>query len=98
MGNHALVFGATGIQGWAIVNQLLNDYRTADAFEHVTALSNRPVPDNIIWPTSTKLQVVSGIDLLTEDGQEGLQNKVKAEIANIDSVSHVFFTGKTCCD
>ena len=96
MANHALIFGATGIQGWAIVNQLLNDYPSADAFDRVTALSNRPVPENAIWPAGGKLQVTSGIDLLTDDDQEGLEKMFKAKIANIDSVSHVFFCGKTC--
>lgn len=96
MANHALIFGATGIQGWAIVKQLLNDYPSADAFDRVTALSNRPVPENVLWPASGKLHMTSGIDLLTDDGQEGLEKNFKANIANIDSVSHVFFCGKTC--
>ena len=95
MGNHALVFGSTGVQGWAVVNELLNGYPSPDAFEKVTALSNRPVPDNVLWQKSQKLQIVSGIDLLTEHGQEGLERDMQKNISGIESVTHVFYFGKS---
>ena len=94
MGNHALVFGSTGIQGWAIVNQILKGYPSEDAFEKVTALTNRPLTENILWPESKKLQVISGINLLTNKGQEGLEKEMKDKIPSIETVTHVFFFGR----
>ena len=93
MGNHALVFGSTGIQGWAVVNQILNDYPSRDAFDKVTALSNRPLTENMLWPESPKLQTVSGINLLTEEGEEGLEKEMRDKIPEVDSVTHMFFFG-----
>ena len=94
MGNHALVFGATGIQGWAVVDQILKGYPTEAAFDRVTALTNRPVTERMLWPESNKLQIVSGIDLLTGAGLEGLQKEMKNSIPGVGSVTHVFFFGK----
>ncbi|KAF2841029.1 hypothetical protein M501DRAFT_951735 [Patellaria atrata CBS 101060] len=92
MGNHALVYGASGITGWAIVNQLLEGYPSQDSFSKVTALTNRPLSKEAAqWPESEKLQVVSGLDLLTEKGQKGLEEEMKSKVKNIDTVSHVFF-------
>lgn len=94
MGNHALVIGATGIQGWAVVNQILHGYPSEDAFEVVTALANRPVTENMIWRNSKKLQVVSGINLLTDQGQEGLEKDMKENIKGVEDVTHMFFFGE----
>lgn len=95
MGNHALIFGATGIQGWAVVNQILNGYPSEDAFETVTALANRPITEEMLWPKSSKLQTVSGVDLLTEKGQSGLEEDMKQKIKDVDTVTHMFFFGDT---
>ncbi|KAF2485174.1 hypothetical protein BDY17DRAFT_246860 [Neohortaea acidophila] len=91
MGKHALVFGATGIQGWAVVNQLLHGYPSSDTFEKVTALTNRPPTENLLWPQSEKLQVVSGIDLLNERGQEALEQQMREKIQDVHTVTQVFF-------
>lgn len=93
--NHALVFGASGISGWAVVNALLHAYPNEDSFSHVTALTNRPLDMKTSqWPCSTKLQLVSGIDLLTNKGQEGLEQEMSSKIDSINTVSHVFFFGE----
>ena len=76
MGNHALVFGASGIQGWAVVNEILKGYPSEDAFDRVTALANRPMIEKMLWPESEKLQAISGIDLLTDKGQRGLETEL----------------------
>lgn len=94
MGNHALVFGATGIQGWAVVNQILEGYPSADAFEKVTALTNRPITEKMLWPESKKLQVVSGINLLTDKGQEVLEKEMKGKVPSVGTVTHMFFFGR----
>jgi hypothetical protein len=39
---HALVFGASGISGWSILNQALT-YPTPTTFSHITGLTNRPL-------------------------------------------------------
>lgn len=93
MGNHALVFGATGIQGWAVVNQILNGYPSEDAFDKVTALTNRPITEKMLWPESKKMQTVSGINLLTDQGQQGLEKEMKEKIAEVEKVTHMFFFG-----
>lgn len=86
--NHALVFGATGIQGWAVVNQLLHDYPKPSSFSKITALTNRPIPkDQILWPSSSKLQTVSGIDLLDSN----LAEELRRNVPSIETVTHIFF-------
>lgn len=93
--NHALIFGASGITGWAITNQILNGYPSADAFKKVTALTNRPLNSEAsLWPRSEKLQLVSGLDLMNEGGQEALDKEMKSKIKDVDTVTHVFFFGR----
>lgn len=89
--NHALVYGASGITGWAIVNALLNGYPTDSTFSKVTALTNRPLtPDVAQWPQSNRLQVVSGLDLLAGD-QASLEASMRERISDVESVTHVYF-------
>ncbi|KAK5128223.1 hypothetical protein LTR85_002890 [Meristemomyces frigidus] len=89
--NHALIFGATGIQGWAVTNELLNGYPTPDSFARVTALANRPPSEKMLWPKSNKLQVISGINLLHGGGQAALEKQMKEKVPGIENVTHVFF-------
>ena len=44
---HALIAGASGIRGWALVNTLLSDCPEAAVFTKITALTNRPLPKEI---------------------------------------------------
>lgn len=91
---HALVFGGSGITGWAITDQILKGYPTPNAFSKVTALTNRPLKaEDTLWPESEKLQLVSGIDLMTDKDQEGLEEELKSRVTGMDTVSHVFFFG-----
>lgn len=91
MGGHALVFGASGITGWGVVNALLSDYPTPDAFDRVTALTNRPLAaEDSGWPASKKLNIISGLDLLSGE-QAALEKCMRNQIPRIDSVSHVYF-------
>lgn len=93
-GKHALVLGASGITGWAIVNELLTDHPDAQKFSRVTALTNRPLPtESSRWPESPKLNFVSGIDLL-EGSQEHLQDQFRAKVPQVETVTHVFFNCK----
>jgi hypothetical protein len=93
-GHHALIFGASGITGWAITNQLLKGYPSPDAFSTVTACTNRPLKlEDTLWPKSKKLQTAQ-VNLMNEKGQEGLEAELKRNIKGIENVSHVYFFGK----
>ena len=90
-GYHALVYGASGVTGWAIVNQILNGYPKSNTFTTVTALTNRPLsPQAAQWPKSDKLRVVSGLDLL-KGSQEDLEEGMKQKISGVENVTHVYF-------
>jgi hypothetical protein len=89
--------GASGITGWAITNALIEGYPDESTFSKVTALTNRPlIAEAAQWLPSEKLQVVSGLDLLTEKGQEGLEAEMKQKVKGIENVTHVYFFGKQC--
>lgn len=90
-GKHALVYGASGITGWAIVNQILKGFPSKDTFDKVTALTNRPLPpETAQWPSSNKLQVVSGLNLLDGD-QSTLESTMKDRVPDIENITHVYF-------
>lgn len=99
--NHAIVYGASGIIGWAIVDQLLSAYPQAGSFSKVTAVTNRPLnvseshwpePDNSHRPD---LQLVSNIDLRRGDGGS-LPNSLKQVVNDVESVTHVYYLGESC--
>lgn len=92
--NHALVFGATGLVGWAVVDQLLSGYPTSTTFASITGVSNRPVDaSRAFWPeepdTRPELQLVSGVNLQSDDVLDQLRKKV----AGIEKTTHVFYFG-----
>jgi uncharacterized protein YbjT (DUF2867 family) len=89
--NHALVFGATGLIGWSVVNQLLSSYPVPQTFASVTAVSNRPVDaSRTFWPESSEIQTVSGVNLQNED----VTGQLKTKIDGIERTTHVFYFGK----
>lgn len=96
-GAHALVFGASGLAGWGVVDQLLSNYPAPGAFSHVTALVNRPfsVADSC-WPDPSpsrpKLQLVSHVNLL-KGSVEDFTAFLKCEVEDIGSVTHAFYFG-----
>ena len=91
MGNHALIYGASGISGWAIVNAILNGYPSKDAFSKVTAMVNRPLTREMaLWPDDPRLQIVSGVDLV-KGSQEELEKQIKEKVKDVETVSQVYF-------
>ncbi|GKT76436.1 sirQ protein [Colletotrichum tofieldiae] len=95
--NHAIVFGAAGLLGWATVEQLLSNYPAEGSFDQVTAVINRPLPESeLFWPKGStdrpSLQIVSGVNLngTAEDLTTQLENKVQ----EVKNVTHVFYFGK----
>ena len=87
---HALVFGASGISGWAIVKEALN-YPSKRTFASVTGLTNRPLslPDASL-PSDSRLQLASGVDLTASS--DSIVDLLKSKVPHIQDITHVFFT------
>lgn len=100
--NHALVFGASGLCGWAVVDQLLSNYPSRGTFSKVTALINRPfsVADSY-WPDASpspsqsrpELDLVSNMDL-TQGSVEDFTEMLKGKVEDIGGVTHAFYFGE----
>lgn len=87
----ALVFGASGITGWAIAREALQ-YPTPTTFDQIIGLTNRPLTKSeALLPEDERLQLYSDIDLSA--GPSQVVAKLK-QIDGIERVTHVFFTGK----
>ncbi|KAI0190141.1 hypothetical protein EV127DRAFT_430529 [Xylaria flabelliformis] len=92
---HAIVFGASGLIGWAVVDQLLRSYPEVGAFSKITAITNREVRlSESHWPEPgvgrPVLQLISGIDLRRGDG-DTLANSLKRAVEDIHTVTHLFY-------
>jgi hypothetical protein len=62
-GLQALVFGASGITGWAITNSALS-YQTLSTFSRVVGLTRRPLSlEASGFPSDGRLQLYPGLDL-----------------------------------
>lgn len=81
---HALVMGASGSAGWALVDELLKGYGD---FGSVSALVNRPLTlEGAGWTPSAdcSLQIISAVDL-TRAGDDWCHR-----VDNISKISHIF--------
>ncbi|CAG8417499.1 unnamed protein product [Penicillium salamii] len=93
--NHAIIFGASGLIGWALVNQLLDSYPDVGTFAKVTAVTNRPLtfPESH-WPKPDShrpdFQLVSGIDLRHGDGTT-LAHALKKAVKDVETVTHIYY-------
>lgn len=57
-------------------------------------MTNRPLSlEDALWSDSAKLDVVSGVDLLTPNGQEGLEAELKARVKHAGEITHLYFFG-----
>lgn len=86
----ALIFGASGISGWAITRAAVLSEKPYE-FSRVIALTNRPLSrQNSNLPDDPKLELRSGLDLTkgTDSVKEFLEN-----IPGIEKTTHVYFTG-----
>lgn len=100
LSKHAIIYGASGLIGWALVNELLGSYPYSSSFSKVTAVTNRPLNlSESHWPDKdsrkAKLQLVSGIDLRNGDGTT-LAEGLKEAINDVENVTHVFYLGTNC--
>ncbi|KAF2808145.1 uncharacterized protein BDZ99DRAFT_445317 [Mytilinidion resinicola] len=94
-GAHALVFGASGLIGWALVDELLKGYPENSTFSKVAALVNRPLNiENSYWPTPDRsrpeLQLISGINLASGTIEE-FTEVMKEKVVGIEAVTHVYY-------
>ncbi|KAH7121051.1 hypothetical protein B0J11DRAFT_490887 [Dendryphion nanum] len=91
MSKSALVFGASGVTGWSFVHEILNDYPKKGVWNKVHALTNRPLSqDQSYWPKDSRLNIVSGIDLLA-GSQEDLESELKNKVQGVENVTHVYY-------
>lgn len=92
MSKSALIFGASGVTGWAFVNEILHDYPKKETWGKVHALTNRPLKQkDSLWPNDERLNIVSGIDLL-KGSQDDLEAALQ-KINGIEKVTHVYYLG-----
>lgn len=92
-GKTAVVFGASGVSGWSLVNEILHDYPAKGTWDEVYALTNRPLSKEAsFWPDDARLNIVSGIDLL-KGSQEDLEAELKQKLQHVDRVTHVYYLG-----
>ncbi|KAI0425058.1 hypothetical protein F5Y09DRAFT_117278 [Xylaria sp. FL1042] len=96
---HAIVFGASGLIGWAVVNQLLRCYPEAGTFSKITAVTNRPVSFfESYWPglgaDRPKLHLISGIDLSSANG-DTLASSLREAVEDIETVTHLYYLAFT---
>lgn len=90
--HHALVLGASGISGWALLNQL-RSYPSSQSWSRVTGTTNRPFSlEQARLPPDHRFKLVSGIDL-TESVDRIVQD-LRDKVPDINSVTHVFYTGR----
>ncbi|RDA85264.1 hypothetical protein CP532_2322 [Ophiocordyceps camponoti-leonardi (nom. inval.)] len=89
---HALVFGATGLLGWGVLEQLLSGYPGAETFATVTAVLRRRTTAGELGldPVSEKLRLVDGVDLLAGDVGGVLRERVHG----VERTTHVFYFGE----
>ena len=97
-GSHALVVGASGLIGWAVVDQLLRSYPAPHAFSKVTALVNRPLKlEDSFWPVEGRgdggpeLVLVPGVNLMRDD--EEVERVILNEAKDVECVRYVFYFG-----
>lgn len=90
---HLLVVGASGVSGWAVMHQALS-YPTPTTFEKITGMTNRPLTkEKALLPANeARVRLVSGVDF-TRSVDE-VKNLLKEKVTNIDTVTHVIYTGK----
>ncbi|KAK8867415.1 Tannase and feruloyl esterase family protein [Apiospora arundinis] len=93
--NHAIVFGASGLIGWAMVDQLLAPYPAPGTFASITAVANRPIDlGEAHWPEPEAgrrpdLRLVSGVDLRGDAG--ALADTLRRQVPNADKITHVYY-------
>ncbi|KAK8128949.1 hypothetical protein PG984_010057 [Apiospora sp. TS-2023a] len=92
--NHAIVFGASGLIGWAMVDQLLAPYPAPGTFSSVAAVANRPIDlAEAHWPepggNRPDLRLVSGVDLRGD--ANSLADTLRQQVPSMDKITHIYY-------
>ncbi|KAI3608929.1 sirq protein [Moniliophthora roreri] len=91
---HAIVFGASGLAGWGVVDQLLRGYPSRGIFTRVTALVNRPLSLSdsgwMLELDGPEIQVIPNINLLTGSVEE-FGEDLKKRVPGLEIVTHMFY-------
>ena len=88
---HALIFGASGISGWALLNQI-RTYPTTTTFQRITAVTRRPFTlEQAQIPQDDRITIASGVDLTKT--AKVVSATLEEKLSDIDTVTHVFFAG-----
>ncbi|KAL4955731.1 hypothetical protein BDW69DRAFT_204226 [Aspergillus filifer] len=87
--NFALVFGASGISGWAVTKNLLS-YPSPTTFSRIIALTHRPrtVEDSGL-SSDPRLELYSGIDLRAS--LDNVKQQMESKIPGLEEVTHVYY-------
>jgi hypothetical protein len=87
----ALVFGASGISGWAVTKNLLS-YPTATTLDRVIGLMHRPrtIAETGL-PQDPRLELYSGVDLRANF--ETVKKQMQERIPDLNQVTHVYYLG-----
>ncbi|KAL4954270.1 hypothetical protein BDW69DRAFT_194200 [Aspergillus filifer] len=87
--NVALIFGASGISGWAVTKWALS-YPSPTTFDRVIGLTNRPLPlAKSGLPNDPRLELHSGLNLRA--GLEEVMSLLQKKVPNLEEVSHVYY-------
>lgn len=87
--SHALIFGASGISGWALLNEITT-YPTPTTFAKITGLTNRRLSlEQAYLPQDSRLNLVNGIDLTKRVSE--VVRMLKEKVDDAQTISHVFF-------
>ncbi|EXF82147.1 hypothetical protein CFIO01_00661 [Colletotrichum fioriniae PJ7] len=86
----ALVFGASGISGWAVTNNLFS-YPTPSTFSRVIGLTNRPMDlsGSQLPKNDSRLEIYSSTNL-REDIQT-VKEQMRSKIPNLQDITHVYY-------
>lgn len=89
----ALVFGASGISGWAVMQNLLT-YPSPTTFRRIIGLTNRPLSKaEADFPEDDgRLELYSGIDLRQDS--DGVRTQLAGTIPRLEEVTHVYYCGE----
>lgn len=90
----ALVFGASGISGWALTRNLLS-YPTRTTFSRVIGLTNRPMDlENSQLPTDDpRLEIYAGVNLRND--LSSVIEQLKDTVPRLEEVTHVYYCGSS---
>jgi hypothetical protein len=90
--NVALVFGASGISGWAVTKCALS-YPTPTTFDRVIGLTNRPLPlEKSGLPDDPRLELHSGVNL--RGSLNEVLSQLQEKVPHLEDVTHVYYLGK----